>query len=76
MQTRNNLEKIIVIIAFIAVRLLQLREFVGDKDEAKSISCEQFLTLLNGSCSGQRPKLKKCLAQRLHYIGLIMHLPN
>jgi len=41
MQTRQNLEKIIVITAFIAVRLLQLRELVGNKEQAKSVSCEQ-----------------------------------
>jgi len=41
MQTRQNLEKIIVITAFIAVRLLQLRELVGNKERAKSVCCEQ-----------------------------------
>ena len=44
LQTRNNLEKIIVITAFIAVRLLQLRELVGNKDKAKSVSCEQYFS--------------------------------
>jgi len=39
LQTRQNLEKIIVITAFIAVRLLQLRELSGNKEKAKSISC-------------------------------------
>jgi len=42
LQTRQNLEKIIVITAFIAVRLLQLRELVGNKEEAKSVNCEQY----------------------------------
>jgi hypothetical protein len=46
LQTRNNLEKIIVITAFIAVRLLQLRELVGDKVNAKSVSCEQYFNPL------------------------------
>jgi len=45
-QTRNNLEKIIVITAFIAVRLLQLRELVGDKEKAKSVSCEKYFSTL------------------------------
>jgi hypothetical protein len=41
MQTRKNLEKIIVITAFIAIRLLQLRELLGNKEHTKSVSCEQ-----------------------------------
>ena len=49
LQTRQNLEKIIVITAFIAVRLLQLRELVGNKEQAKSISCEGHFAPLNGS---------------------------
>ena len=44
LQTRNNLEKIIVITAFIAVRLLQLRKLVGNKEKAKSVSCEQYFS--------------------------------
>jgi len=40
LQARQNLEKIIVITAFIAIRLLQLRELVGNKEQAKSVSCE------------------------------------
>ena len=46
LQTRNNLEKIIVITAFIAVRLLQLRELIGNKEQAKSVSCERYFTSL------------------------------
>jgi hypothetical protein len=45
-QKRKNLEKVIVITAFIAVRLLQLRELVGDKKESKSISCEHYFSPL------------------------------
>ena len=46
LQTRNNLEKIIVVTAFIAVRLLQLRELVGNKEKAKSVICEQYFSPL------------------------------
>ena len=46
LQTRQNLEKIIVITAFIAVRLLQLRELVGNKEQAKTISCEGYFAPL------------------------------
>lgn len=46
LQTRQNLEKIIVITAFIAVRLLQLRELVGNKEQAKSVSCERYFASL------------------------------
>jgi hypothetical protein len=45
-QKRKNLEKIIVITAFIAVRLLQLRELVGDKNKAQSLSCESYFSPL------------------------------
>lgn len=31
-----------MITAFIAVRLLQLRELVGNKEQAKSVSCERY----------------------------------
>ncbi len=46
LQTRQNLEKIIVITAFIAVRLLQLRELVGNKEQAKTISGEEYFVPL------------------------------
>lgn len=46
LQTRQNLEKIIVITAFIAVRLLQLRELSGNKEKAKSTSCEGYFAPL------------------------------
>lgn len=76
MQTRNNLEKIIVITAFIAVRLLLLRELVVDKDNAKSTSCDNFFNLLEWKLLWSKTETKKHLTQHLHYIGLIMHLPN
>jgi hypothetical protein len=41
MQTRKNLEKVIVTTAFITIRLLQLRELLGNKEHSKSVSCEQ-----------------------------------
>lgn len=46
LQTRHNLEKIIVITAFIAIRLLQLRELINNKEEAKSASCEKYFSPL------------------------------
>ncbi len=59
MQTRNNLEKIIVITAFIAVRLLQLRELVVDKDNAKSIGCDKFFNLLEWKLLWSKTETKK-----------------
>ncbi|MFC3123422.1 IS4 family transposase, partial [Agaribacter flavus] len=59
MQTRNNLEKIIVITAFIAVRLLQLRELIGDRDKAKSTSCEQYFSALEWKILWAKAENKK-----------------
>lgn len=39
---QKKLEKVIVITAFIAVRLLQLRELVGNKKRPKSKICEYY----------------------------------
>jgi hypothetical protein len=43
---RTTLEKIIVITAFVAVRLLQLRDLVGHKEKSKSISCQNYFSPL------------------------------
>ena len=43
MQTADNLERMSVMLAFVAVRLLQLREAVMDKAEAKQRSCTEVL---------------------------------
>ncbi|MFT4938459.1 MAG: hypothetical protein ACI88A_001486 [Paraglaciecola sp.] len=49
LQTRNYLEKIIVITAFIAVRLLQLRELVGDKLRQNQSVANNISIHLNGN---------------------------
>lgn len=46
LQSRSNLEKMIVITAFIAVRLLQLRELVSTKNAAEDINCQEFFSPL------------------------------
>lgn len=43
LQKRKNLEKMIVITAFVSIRLLQLRELVHDREQAKITSCHSFL---------------------------------
>lgn len=43
MQTADNLERMAVMLAFVAVRLLQLKELVMDKTQAKQQSCTQLL---------------------------------
>ena len=40
MQTRDNLKRIAIIQAFVAVRLLQLQELAQNQESAKTISCE------------------------------------
>lgn len=42
LQKRKNLEKMIVITAFVSIRLLQLRELVSDTSQAKKTSCCSF----------------------------------
>jgi hypothetical protein len=44
MQSRANLEKMIVLLGFIACRIQQLRYLGLDKDRAKKVSCEQILS--------------------------------
>lgn len=44
MQSKENLRRVAVIKAFIAVRLLQLKEIAQNKEEAKTVSCEVLLT--------------------------------
>jgi hypothetical protein len=44
MQSKENLRRVAVIKAFIAVRLLQLKEIAQNREEAKIISCETLLT--------------------------------
>ena len=46
LQSRSNLEKMIVITAFVAIRLLQLRELVTEMDKAKEVNCQQFFSKL------------------------------
>ncbi len=43
MQTADSLERMSVMLAFVAVRLLQLREVVMDKVDAKQRSCTELL---------------------------------
>lgn len=43
MQTRDNLERMMVILAFIAVRVLALRQG-GLREETLEASCEQVLS--------------------------------
>lgn len=43
MQTADNLERMSVVLAFVAVRLLQLREVVMEKTDAQQRSCTEFL---------------------------------
>lgn len=45
-QTRTTLEKVIVITAFVAVRLLQLRDLVGHKEKSRTISCQKYFSSL------------------------------
>ncbi len=48
MQSKDNLERLSVILAFIATRLLQLR-FMHVSDELSKTSCEQVLKAKHGS---------------------------
>jgi len=43
MQAAENLERMAVILGFIAVRLLQMREIAIDSEQAKQLSCTQLL---------------------------------
>jgi len=47
MQHLDNLKKAAVIEAFIAVRLLQLRELAQNREEAEKVSCEVYLDTLS-----------------------------
>lgn len=47
MQRRENLRRVAIIKAFVAVRLLQLKELAQNREEAKDISCECVLTPLS-----------------------------
>ncbi len=42
LQKRKNLEKMIVITAFVSIRLLQLRELVSETSQAKETGCSSF----------------------------------
>ncbi|WP_261826229.1 IS4 family transposase [Vibrio breoganii] len=44
MQSRDNLRRVAVIQAFIAVRLFQLRELTQNKEEAKNIPCTVYFS--------------------------------
>jgi hypothetical protein len=46
MHSAANLERMAVILGFVAVRLLQLRESALDKDEAKTVPCTPLLNTL------------------------------
>ncbi|MDQ7049500.1 MAG: transposase [Enterobacterales bacterium] len=74
LQTRQNLEKIIVITAFIAVRLLQLRELSGNKEKAKSTSCEGYFAPLEWKLMWSKTEAKALPKKPPRYIGRIMHL--
>jgi len=42
MQTKDNMERMAVILSFVAVLLMQLKELAQNKEEAKERSCEEF----------------------------------
>jgi len=46
LQSKSNLEKMIVITAFVSTRLLQLRELVTDKEEAKKVDASLVFSQL------------------------------
>ena len=50
MQTADNLERMSVVLAFVAVRLIQIREVVMEKTDAKQHACTG--NLWNGRCFG------------------------
>jgi hypothetical protein len=47
MQSRSNMQRIAVIQAFIAVRLMQLQEVAQNKESAKDASCDTLLSSLS-----------------------------
>ena len=42
MQNKANMERMAIILAFVAVRLMQLKELTLNQEEAKKSSCEAF----------------------------------
>lgn len=46
MQTRANMERMSTILAFVAIRLMQLKELAKNKEEAKKQSCERMFSAL------------------------------
>lgn len=54
-----------VIKAFIAVRLLQLKEIAQDREEAENISCETLLTLVSWRLLWNKVENKKALPKEV-----------
>jgi len=46
MQTRADMERMSTILAFVAIRLMQLKELAENKEEAKKQSCERMFRAL------------------------------
>ncbi len=44
MQKRDNIKRIAIILAFVAVRLYQLREIAQNNQEAKDVSCLDYMS--------------------------------
>lgn len=61
MTKRENIKRVIVIQAFIAVRLMQLQEVVQDRDWAKEIPCTPFLSPLVWKLLWKKTEKKKAL---------------
>ena len=60
-QSRNNLKRVAVIQAFIAIRLMQLQELTQNKNAAKEISCEPFLSNLSWKILWKKTERKKAI---------------
>ena len=61
MQKRENLKRVAVIQAFIAVRLMQLQGVIQNKEWAKEIPCTPFLSTLSWKCLWLKTEKKKAL---------------
>lgn len=49
LQSRKNLEKMVVITAFVSIRLLQLRELINDTKQARATCCSSFFNAVEWS---------------------------
>lgn len=60
-QSCNNLKRVAVIQAFIAIRIMQLQELAQNKESAKEISCEPMLTRLSWKILWKKTESKKAM---------------